>query len=122
VPPCAPWCIRSGSLALREVAGFYGFDYDEDPASDGPISVSRAEFEEMYSQLEEAGVPVRADHDAAWRDFVGWRVNYDRVLIALAAYVMAPYAPWVSDRSPVVPLQLYGWGRRRVAITRRAQR
>jgi hypothetical protein len=76
----------------------------------------------MYAQLESAGVPVRADHDAAWRDFVGWRVNYDRVLIALAAYVMAPYAPWVSDRSPVVPLHLYGWGRRRIAITRRIQR
>ena len=120
--PAAPLCIRSGYLALREVAGFYGFDYDEDPEPDDPISVSRAEFDDMCTQLESAGVPVRADHDAAWRDFVGWRVNYDRVLIALAAYVMAPYAPWVSDRSPVRPLRYYGWGRRRVAITRRAPR
>lgn len=117
----APLCIRSGYLALREVAGFYGFDYDEDPAPDDPISVSRAEFDDLYAQLEAAGVPVREDHEAAWRDFAGWRVNYDRVLIALAAFVMAPYAPWVSDRSPVRPLQIYGWGRRRIAITRRVQ-
>ena len=66
--------------------------------------------------------PLHADHDQAWRDFAGWRVNYDRVLITLAGFVMAPYAPWVSDRSPIVPLPYYGWGRRRVEITRRAQR
>jgi hypothetical protein len=40
-----------------------------------------------------------ADRDAAWRDFAGWRVNYDTVLLALAAMTMAPYAPWSSDRS-----------------------
>ena len=42
---------------------------------------------------------LKADRDQAWRDFVGWRVNYDQVLLALAALVMAPYAPWSSDRS-----------------------
>jgi hypothetical protein len=120
--PAAAVCIRSGYLALREVAGFFGFDYDDSPAPDDPISVTRDEFEEMYAQLGAAGVPVKPDHDQAWRDFAGWRVNYDRVLVTLAAYVMAPYAPWISDRSPIVPLPHYGWGRRRIEITRRAQR
>ncbi len=122
-----PWtpepalCIRSGYLALREVAGFFGFDYADDPAPDDPISVARDEFDEVYARLAGAGVPVRDDREQAWRDFAGWRVNYDAVLVTLAAYVMAPYAPWVSDRSPVVPLPHYGWGKRRIAITRRAQ-
>jgi hypothetical protein len=120
--PAAPLCIRSGYLALREVAGFFGFDYDDSPAADDAISVTRDEFDELCVTLTEAGVPIRADHDQAWRDFVGWRVNYDRVLITLAAYVMAPYAPWVSDRSPVEPLVHYGWGKRRIEISRRAQR
>jgi hypothetical protein len=44
-------------------------------------------------------VPVVGDRDGAWRAFAGWRVNYDAVLIALAGLVMAPYAPWSSDRS-----------------------
>jgi hypothetical protein len=44
-------------------------------------------------------LPLVADRDQAWRDFNGWRVNYDRVLIALAGLVMAPPAPWSSDRS-----------------------
>ena len=34
--PNPPLCIRSGFLMLREVAGFFGFDYDEDPAPDDP--------------------------------------------------------------------------------------
>ena len=34
--PAAPVCIRSGYIALREVAGFFGFDYDDDPAARRP--------------------------------------------------------------------------------------
>ena len=118
----AQLCIRSGYLALREVAGFFGFDYDDSPAPDDPISVTRDEFDSLYAKLVAAGLPVRADRDQAWRDFAGWRVNYDRVLITLAGFVMAPYAPWVSDRSPIEPLPHYTLGRRRVAMSRRAQR
>jgi hypothetical protein len=44
-------------------------------------------------------VPLKADLEQAWRDFAGWRVNYDRVLLSLASLTMAPYAPWSSDRS-----------------------
>jgi hypothetical protein len=120
--PQAAVCIRSGYLALREVAGFFGFDYDDSPEPDDPISVTRDEFDDVCTALIEAGVPVHDDHDQAWRDFAGWRVNYDRVLITLAGFVMAPYAPWVSDRSAIQPLPHYGWGKRRIAMARRAQR
>jgi hypothetical protein len=92
-------CIRSGYLALREIADFYGISYDPDPKPDDPISIAREEFDEVCDRLAASGVPVRRDRDQAWRDFAGWRVNYDRVLVALAGLVMAPYAPWSSDRS-----------------------
>jgi hypothetical protein len=92
-------CIRSGYLALREIADFYGIDYDPDPNPGDPISIAREEFDDVCNRLVKSGVPLRGDRDQAWRDFAGWRVNYDRVLIALAALVMAPYAPWSSDRS-----------------------
>jgi hypothetical protein len=49
--------------------------------------------------LAAAGVPLVEDREQAWRDFSGWRVNYDTVLVTLANLVMAPYAPWSSDRS-----------------------
>jgi hypothetical protein len=97
--PEAALCIRTGYLTLRELAGFFRIPFDPDPAPDAPISIARSEFDEVYEHLGGAGVPVRPNRDRAWRDFAGWRVNYDQVLIALAGVVMAPYAPWSSDRS-----------------------
>jgi hypothetical protein len=117
--PVSALCIRSGYLTLREIAGFFGYDYVEDPAPDDPISVAREEFDEMYRALDEAGVPVFADREQAWRDFAGWRVNYDQVLHALALFVEAPYAPWISDRSPRQEPRRYAWGRRRREMARR---
>ena len=90
--PQAGLCIRSGYLALREIADFFGFEYDHDPAPDDPITITRQEFDEVYERLGAAGLPVRPDRDRAWRDFRGWRVNYDAVLTTLAGLVMAPYA------------------------------
>lgn len=110
--PAPGLCIRSGYMALREIADFFGFDHDPDPASDAPISVNRDEFIEIYELLAGAGLPVKADRERAWRDFAGWRVNYDRVLLALCSLVMAPYAPWSSDRSPTSPLRRQRWGLR----------
>jgi hypothetical protein len=95
----AELCIRSGYLSLRRIAAYFGLTYDVEPAYDGPISVTRWEFDAALKELEEAGVPLRADRDQAWRDFRGWRVNYDRVLVGLAGLTLSPYAPWSSDRS-----------------------
>jgi hypothetical protein len=114
--------IRSGFLALREIAGFFGFDYDEDPAPDDPISITREEFDDVIDKLAARGVPVKEDREQAWADFSGWRVNYDAVLLSLAAFVNAPYAPWVSDRSPRVPMPLYPRGRKRREIANRGGR
>lgn len=64
-----------------------------------PISIARDEYDAVYDRLVASGLPLKADRDHAWRDFAGWRVNYDSVLLALAALTMAPEAPWTSDRS-----------------------
>jgi hypothetical protein len=98
--PDAATCIRSGYLALQAIAALFGIPFDPDPRPDDPISVSKSEFTEVYDRLEAAGVPLKPDREQAWRDFAGWRVNYDTVLLTLAGLVMAPYAPWSSDRSP----------------------
>ena len=109
-----PWsaqagmCIRAGYLALREIAEIYRIPFDPDPAPDDPISIARAEFMDAYERLGGAGVPVRTDRERAWRDYAGWRVNYDAVLLALAALTTAPYAPWSSDRSLNVPRRRFG--------------
>jgi hypothetical protein len=97
--PQADLCIRAGFLALRRIADYFGIPYDPDPNPDDPISIGRDEFDAACDQLAQAGIPLKPDRDQSWRDFAGWRVNYDTVLLALATLTMAPYAPWSSDRS-----------------------
>lgn len=97
--PQAALQIRGGYIALRRIADFFGIDYDPDPSPGDPISIDRDEFDAVLDRFDEAGVPIRDDRDQAWRDFTGWRVNYDAVLLSLADLTVAPYAPWTSDRS-----------------------
>ena len=97
--PRAAFCIRSGYLALRQIAMFFGVPYSEDPAPTDPIAITREEFDQACDYLAEQDVPLLSDRDQAWRDYAGWRVNYDKELISLAGLTMAPYAPWSSDRS-----------------------
>lgn len=115
--PNAAMCIRAGYVTLRRIADFFGIVYDPDPEPDDPISIRREEFDDACDRLEEAGVPLNLDRDQAWRDYAGWRVNYDTVLLALADLIMAPYAPWTSDRSApnhVRPrIRFWGVARRR---------
>jgi len=91
-------CLRAGYLALRYIAAFFRISSHPNPSPTDPISVSRAEFEAALDELAEAGVPLKADREQAWRDFSGWRVNYDSVLLTLAELTIAPPARWSSDR------------------------
>lgn len=107
-------CIRSGFLALRRLADFFGIEFDRDPNPDDPISISRQEFDTAFDAMAAAGMKMKADRDQAWKDFAGWRVNYDTVLLGLAEITMAPYSPWSSDRSSPSHVQprLKRFGRR----------
>ena len=97
--PDAELCVRAGYVALRRIADYFAVPYDPDPDPGDAISVAREEYDEVYDRLAAAGIDLKPDREQAWKDFVGWRVNYDVVLITLCALVIAPYAPWSSDRS-----------------------
>ena len=98
--PYADLCLRAGFLSLRHIADDLQIPYDADPAPGDPISITKDEYLDAYHQLAAAGVPLKADPDRCWLDYAGWRVNYDTVLLRLAAVTMAPMSPWSSDRSP----------------------
>lgn len=117
--PAAEFCIRAGYLSFRRVADFFRIEYNPNPAPSDPISITREEYDAAYDRLAADGVPMKPDREQAWRDFAGWRVNYDAVLLSLAALTMAPYAPWSSDRSPAewTPSLLHRRGRSRAAPT-----
>jgi len=95
----AALCIRAGFLALRHISDFFGIQYDHDPQPNDPISITREEFDTACAELLAGGVPLKSDLEQAWRDFRGWRVNYDTVLLHLAGLTMAPDAPWSADRA-----------------------
>ena len=94
--------IRAGYLALRRIAAFFNLPFDPNPHAGDPISIQRQEFDAAWDRLAEVGVALKRDREAAWIAFAGWRVNYDTVLLELAALTQAPPTPWTSDRSPVV--------------------
>jgi hypothetical protein len=95
----AEFCIRAGYLCLRRIATFFRIPFDAEPEPTAPISITREEWDLAVEAMVVAGVPIRTDRDQAWRDFAGWRVNYDTVLLALCNITSAPPALWSSDRS-----------------------
>ena len=105
--------IRSGFLALRRIADCFQIPYDSDPNATDPITISRREFDLLCVELRALDVPLKRDLDQAWRDFSGWRVNYDQVLVRLCALTMAPPAKWSSDRVDQLALPKLRFRRRR---------
>ena len=91
--------IRSGYLALRDIADFFGVVHDPDPSPSDPISVDRDDFEYVLDVLSDSEViGPDVDRDQAWLDFAGWRVNYDTVLTEMAQHVAAPPSHWELRR------------------------
>lgn len=101
--PQASLCIRAGFIALRRISNFFNIPYNPDPHyPQESISVSRADFDQACAALAQVGVPLKSDMEKAWVDYAGWRVNYDRVLLALANLTMAPESPWTGRRNKVL--------------------
>jgi ABC-type multidrug transport system fused ATPase/permease subunit len=97
----AALCIRAGFLAFRRIANYFDIPNPQDPHyPETSICVEREEFETVLNQLAAAGLPLKPDREQAWKNFAGWRVNYDRSLILLCGLIMAPKAPWSGDRLP----------------------
>lgn len=92
--PSAGLCIRAGWLNLRRLADYFRIPYPVDLHRSIPISITRAEFDLVLQRLERSGVPLVADRDAAWNDFVGWRVNYDAIIEAFYDRFTCPRTDW----------------------------
>ena len=57
--------------------------------------------------LLRAGFPLERTADEAWRDFHGWRVNYEAAAYALADVLVAVPAPWSGSRSKMTDQDLF---------------
>jgi putative flippase GtrA len=94
VSPAAGLCIRSGWLAFRGLADYFRVEYPHEPDGTEPISIERDEFELVLDHLARSGVPILADHEQAWLDFAGWRVNYDAMLEEFHVLFTSPRIDW----------------------------
>jgi hypothetical protein len=96
--PEAMLCIRAGFLAFRRISDSFGVPYPPDPIfPETPINITQADFDAVLETLAEEGIALKEDREQAWKDFAGWRVNYDHTLLALCDLVMAPPAFWSSS-------------------------
>jgi hypothetical protein len=115
--PSAGLCIRSGWLALRGLADYFRIPYPIAPDGSEPISITREEFDGALGHMERSGVPVLADRDAAWLDFVGWRVNYDAIIERLHVQFTSPRLDWdaMLQSAPTKPSNRRGTHKSSVA-------
>jgi hypothetical protein len=101
--PTAGLCIRSGWLTLRALADYFKVPYPRHPDRSLPISITRDEFEAVLDHLARSGVPLLSDHDVAWQDFIGWRVNYDAMIEAFHVLFTCPRIDWsMSSTEPLL--------------------
>jgi hypothetical protein len=107
-PSQARLCLRMGFTAFKRIAKTLGWEVDPDPSAEGPIQLTYEEFADAVDALRDAGFPMERTAEAAWPDFVGWRVNYENAAYRLADRLTAPPAPWSGPRrhlrsGPVAP-------------------
>jgi len=94
----AEFCLATGTLALGEVAHYFGILHTHmHPDPEGEISIPREEFDAACDDLASAGVPLKP-RDGAWTAFAAARAGYDAALVMICRLIDAPEAPWSSDR------------------------
>lgn len=94
--------IRSGYLALRSIADFYGIEPEDAPRDRSTLSVTRADFDDLIDRIEAGGVSIQVERELAWADFIGWRVNYETALTGLRALVGDVPSHWTHTEAPHV--------------------
>jgi hypothetical protein len=97
-PRQARLCLSMGTNCLRSVAGALQIPFDTDPIPTTGTRLTKEEFADGYSRLEEVQFPMERDLDESWRHFQGWRVNYESIVDVLTRLVMPPPAPWFLPR------------------------
>ncbi len=97
-PRQARLCLSMGIRCLRSIARALKIEHDNDPLPTIGTRLTREEFDEGFHRLEEVHFPMERDADEAWRNFQGWRVNYEQIVDELTKLVLPPPAPWFVPR------------------------
>jgi hypothetical protein len=98
-PVEARQCLRMGFIAMRALAHVQQIPVDDDPRPDDPIQLPFERFAFGVDHLRRNGFPLERTAEQAWRDFKGWRVNYEAAAYGIADAIVAVPAPWSGKRS-----------------------
>ena len=93
-PNQARLCLSMGIRCLRSMARTLHIDYDADPLPTAGTRLTKEDFERGFRRLHEINWPAERDLDESWRNFQGWRVNYEPIVDALTTLIKPPPAPW----------------------------
>jgi hypothetical protein len=104
-PSEARMCLRMGFTALRRIAQTLHWEFDADPSPEGELQLTYEDFAYAVELVRDTGFPVEQTTEEAWRNFRGWRVNYEALAYRMADRVIAPRAPWSGERRHL-PLEL----------------
>lgn len=98
--PAADRLVRFGSRALCRVLEPLRLRCPDQPKwPDTPINITQQEFEEAYEHLQQAGLPMKQDKNAAWKTFAQHRLQYECPLMTLVRLKKPPRgARWTTDR------------------------
>ncbi len=104
-PREARLCLSMGIRCMRSMAGALRIPFDPDPLPTAEIRLTKTEFEDGYRRLEEVHFPVERDVDESWRNFKGWRTNYEPIVDALTRLIAPPPAPWFVAQPELGPAE-----------------
>ena len=93
--------LMMGVDCLRSLAGTLRIPIDRDPRPTTPLRLTREEFQMGLDRLKEVAYPFERTDEEVWRNFSGWRINYESLVDALTLAVVPPPAPWLLARPEV---------------------
>ena len=91
-------CLRSGFECFRQIAAAMNLKVPDPSDSAGGIMLTYDEFLEGLANMQKVDFPIERDPAQAWSDFVGWRVNYEAAVYAIAEAIDAVPARWSGPR------------------------
>ena len=104
-PRQARLCLSMGIRCMRSMAGALRIPFDPDPLPTADIRLTKAEFEDGYRRLEQVHFPLERNVDESWRNFKGWRTNYEPIVDALTKLIAPPPAPWFVAHPELGPAE-----------------
>lgn len=97
-PIQARLCLRMGFTCLRKIADMQKIPYNADPMPTDQIQLTYEEFLDGIDRMKSVGFPINKDCEQAWKQFVGWRVNYESIAYDLAKNLDVVPAQWGGPR------------------------